>query len=156
MDWSRARLPCLREARRVLRNPHDAEEAVQEAFARAWKQRHSCRSPDSPLPWLLQITRNEALRVWVRRRRRFEVERPGAAPELAVQDSELEAVLPAIAAEQTLDVLKPEDRTIVRMRYLEDMPQARVAAELEMPEMTVGVRLHRARKRLRESVERGN
>jgi RNA polymerase sigma-70 factor (ECF subfamily) len=140
----------------VLHNPHDAEEAVQEAFARAWKQRHSCRSLDAPLPWLLRITHNEALRVWVRRRRRFEVERPGAAPDHAVHDRELEAVLPEISAEQSLGVLKPEDRRIVRMRYLEDIPQARVAAELHMPEMTVGVRLHRARKRLREAVEWGD
>lgn len=139
----------------MLRNPHDAEEAVQEAFARAWKQRESCRTLDAPLPWLLEITRNEARRAWVRRRRRFEVEQPGAAFDHPVHDRELEAVLPAIAAEQTLDVLKPEDRTIVRMRYLDDIPQARVAAALEMPEMTVGVRLHRARKRLREMIEPG-
>src|SRR6266702_2576703 len=57
-DWTSARSRCLREARRVLRDHHDAEEAVQEALVRAWRRRDSCQSRDEPLPWLLQITRN--------------------------------------------------------------------------------------------------
>src|SRR5437868_3423639 len=66
-DWTSARSRCLREARRVLRDPHDAEEAVQEALVRAWRRRESCQSRDEPLPWLLQITRNESLRLLARR-----------------------------------------------------------------------------------------
>ena len=46
----------------------DAEEAVQEALVRAWLRRDACRSPEAPLPWLLEITRNEARRVLGRRR----------------------------------------------------------------------------------------
>src|SRR5436305_15197735 len=68
--WDLARKRCLREARRILRDRDDAEEAVQEAMARAWRGRAACRTPGSPLPWLLKITRNEALRLAARRRRR--------------------------------------------------------------------------------------
>lgn len=137
----------------MLRDPDDAEEAVQEAFERAWRQRASCRNAEAPLGWLVQITRNEALRLWASRRRRREAERAGEAPEGMADDPRLEAVLPDLSVEDTLAALRPEDRAIVRLRYLSDVPQAAVAAALGMPEMTVGVRLHRARKRLRTTLQ---
>src|SRR2546423_3646093 len=62
-NWSELRTRCVREASRVLGDPHHAEDAAQEALARAWRKRHTCRSADSRVPWVLQITRNEALRI---------------------------------------------------------------------------------------------
>src|SRR5437868_6030023 len=89
-QWELSRQRCLREAWRILRNRDDAEEAVQEALARAWRKRAACRTPWAPLPWLLQITRNEAMRFAARRRRREltevpQPEREGAAWEPAVE-----------------------------------------------------------------------
>src|SRR5256885_7155960 len=82
-QWAAARQRCLREARRILRNRDDAEEAVQEAMARAWRGRAACRTPAAPLPWLLQITRNEAIRLAARRRRRELTEISGIPAEPA-------------------------------------------------------------------------
>src|ERR1700733_2756784 len=67
-NWSQIRERCSVEARRMLRQPQDAEEVVQEALARAWRSRRACRTPETPLPWCLQITRNEALRLMQRQR----------------------------------------------------------------------------------------
>src|SRR5437588_1822924 len=67
-DWPLIRKRCADEALRILRRRQDAEEAVQEALARAWRSRASCRTPETPLPWCLQITRNEAFRAISRRR----------------------------------------------------------------------------------------
>src|SRR2546430_15511368 len=80
-QWDSARERCLREARRILGNRDDAEEAVQEALIRAWRKRAACRTPAAPLPWLLQITRNEAMRLPARRSRRQASEIPEAQPE---------------------------------------------------------------------------
>lgn len=149
-EWDTARRRCLREARRILRDREDAEEAVQEALIRAWRNQAKCRTPATPLPWLVQITRNEALRVAERRQRRQASEIHDNRPErIHSNDNGVERMLESVATEQALSVLRPEDRTLIRLRYVEDLTQGQVAARLGVPEGTVKVRLHRARARLR-------
>jgi RNA polymerase sigma-70 factor (ECF subfamily) len=140
----------VREARRILRDREDAEEAVQEAFIRAWRNQGSCRTPSTPLPWLLQITRNEALRLAERRSRRQASEVPEEEPDrIVASDNGLDRMLDTVATQQVLDVLNPDEQTLIRLRYVEDLTQGQVAARLGVPEGTVKVRLHRARARLR-------
>src|SRR2546426_682468 len=67
-DWASVRQRCVAEAARIVRRAEDAEEVAQEALARAWRSRASCRTPENPLPWCLQITRNEAFRLLARQR----------------------------------------------------------------------------------------
>lgn len=151
--WEAARRRCLTEAMRILRNRDDAEEAVQEAFVRAWRKRHTCRTPRAPLPWLLQITRNEATRLASRRSRRYSSEVPDADPEAVpaerANETVLERTLEHLATEQVLKSLRPEERRLLQLRYEEDLTQGQVAAALGLTEGNVKVRLHRARARLR-------
>jgi RNA polymerase sigma-70 factor (ECF subfamily) len=141
---------CLREARRILRDREDAEEAVQEALIRAWRNQEKCRTPATPLPWLVQITRNEAMRVAARRQRRRASEVPEQSPErIRTRDTELDRMLETVATEQALSMLGPDERTLIQLRYVEDLTQGQVAARLGVPEGTVKVRLHRVRARLR-------
>ena len=149
-EWDIARRRCLREARRILRDREDAEEAVQEALIRAWRNKAKCRTPGTPLPWLVQITRNEAMRLAARRRRRQASEFPDERPERTLApDSELDRMIESVATEQALAILRPDERTLIRLRYEEDLTQGQVAARLGVPEGTVKVRLHRVRARLR-------
>jgi RNA polymerase sigma-70 factor (ECF subfamily) len=152
-QWAVARQRCLREARRILRNRDDAEEAVQEAMARAWRKRAACRTPSAPLPWLLQITRNESMRLAARRRRRelAEVPQPEreSGPWEPAADGALEQTLTAVATEQALSTLDPDERRLIRLRYVHDLTQGQVAEAMGVPEGTVKVRLHRVRARLR-------
>ena len=149
-EWDSARRRCLREARRILRDREDAEEAVQEALFRAWRNEAKCRTPNTPLPWLVQITRNEALRLAERRQRRLASEVHEETPErINSNDNGVERMLEAVATEQALSVLRPDERTLIHLRYVEDLTQGQVAARLGVPEGTVKVRLHRARARLR-------
>jgi RNA polymerase sigma-70 factor, ECF subfamily len=151
-EWAPARQRCLREARRILGNRDDAEEAVQEAFVRAWRKRAACRTPSAPLPWLIQITRNEAMRLAARRSRRQASEIPDAEPEAVPapsSESQLDRALTSVATEQALSTLCEDERNLLRLRYEEDLTQGQVAAALGVPEGTVKVRLHRVRARLR-------
>ena len=149
-EWEMVRSRCLREARRILHDREDAEEAVQEALMRAWRNQSKCRTPGTPLPWFVQITRNEAMRLAARRRRRQASEIPEETPERIVSiDSELDQMLETVATEQALSVLCPDERALIQLRYVEDLTQGQVAARLGVPEGTVKVRLHRVRARLR-------
>jgi RNA polymerase sigma-70 factor (ECF subfamily) len=70
-------------------------------------------------------------------------------PERLVGDSGLEHTLESVATAQALSKLRPEERTLIHLRYVEDLTQGEVAARLGVPEGTVKVRLHRVRARLR-------
>ena len=125
---------------------------MQEAFVRAWRKRAACRTPGAPLPWLVQITRNEAMRLAARRSRRQASEIPEAEPDavpVAIGDTPLDQALTSVATEQALSTLCDEERRLLRLRYEEDLTQGQVAAALGVPEGTVKVRLHRVRARLR-------
>lgn len=150
-DWRLVRSRCLREARRVLRDGDDAEEAVQEAMARAWRRRRACASPDDPLGWLLRITRNESLRLLERRSRRHAREVVTAVePEQRVEEP-IDDLISTLATRQALDALSPDERVLIHLRYRHDLSQAEVARTMDLPEGTVKVRLHRIRRRLKDA-----
>jgi RNA polymerase sigma-70 factor, ECF subfamily len=140
---------------RVLRNPEDAEEAVQEAMIRAWRARGACRVPAARTAWLLQITRREAFRVAERRTRLRDREHSDSQEGELVSwpHSEIDRVESRVTFDQALGLLQPHDRDLVRLRYAEDLTQEQVAARLDLPAGTVKVRLHRARERLRKALE---
>jgi RNA polymerase sigma-70 factor (ECF subfamily) len=121
---------------------------VQEAFLRAWRNRARCRTPEAPLPWLLAITRNEALRIRGRP--------TGATPDdpldpeqRGTPDRLVETAPVRVDLMRALTELPEKDRRLLQMRYGEDLTQASVARRLGIPEGTVKVRLHRLRARLR-------
>ena len=148
-DWGGLRTRCYREAVRVLPRA-DAEEAVQEALVRAWLRRDACRSPEAPLPWLLEITRNEARRVLGRRARLGSLAPLHPAP---TEDDALAEAAVRLTVEQALGTLAERDRRVLHLRYAEDLTQVEVARRMGLPEGTVKVRLHRARGRLRRALE---
>lgn len=152
-DWGRARERLLREARRYVRDPTAADDVVQEALLRGWKGMDRCKTPDTPLPWLLAITRNEALRYRAR---------PQHASEIAVEDpaawddapmpSEADPVVDRLHVQAALARLADPDRRLLRMRYENDLTQTEIARRLGVPEGTVKVRLHRLRHHLRGEI----
>jgi RNA polymerase sigma-70 factor, ECF subfamily len=132
----------------------DAEEAVQEALVRAWLRRDSCRSPEEPLPWLLEITRNEARRLLGREARRCHRELVDPRPrDIDREHDDFAGAAVRMTVEHALGTLADGDQRMLRLRYGEDLTQVEVARRLGLPEGTVKVRLHRARRRMRRLLE---
>jgi RNA polymerase sigma-70 factor (ECF subfamily) len=154
-DWALLRQRCAAEAARILRRHHDAEEVVQEAMARAWRSRGSCRSPEAPLAWCLQITRNEAFRLISRQAGRVASEPLDPSGEVADEDAVAapERALVRVDIDRALQELSPHERTLIALRYDEGCSHPQIARRLQVPEATVRVRLHRAHKRLRSLLQ---
>jgi RNA polymerase sigma factor (sigma-70 family) len=155
-DWALIRRRCRAEAVRIVRRHHDVEEVVQEALTRAWRSSRTCRTPEAPLPWCLQITRNEAIRQISRARARSSQpldDEAGLEDERSLHEQDRTAIRVDVA--RALEELSTHERLLITLRYEEGCTHPQIAQQLRIPEATARVRLHRAHKRLRSLLEDG-
>jgi len=146
-DWAEVRSLCLREARRLLGSANSAaEDAAQEATIRAWRHRARCRDPARPEPWIAAIARREALRA-VTRRRELPLD---VRPDIADARQDLSEMADVLAVRRALKAVNRRDRQLLIGHYWQDLPNAELATQLGLAEVTVRVRLHRLRRLLRE------
>jgi RNA polymerase sigma-70 factor (ECF subfamily) len=144
-------------ARRLTGNEEDASDVVQESYLRAYRGLHRFRGDAQFSTWLYRITANCASTHMGKRARR----RTEALPDdAAVIDANPERD-PSARAEATvlrdrlevaLDHLPAKLRAVVVLRDVYDMPHEAIAAELGISESAAKVRLHRARRQLRDRV----
>ena len=135
----------------------DADDAVQDAFVKAFHALPRFRDGSPFRPWLLRIVTNEARNRRRAAGRRVQLairvieDRPssGAAPspEEAVLDHERRAQLAS-----AVEGLRDEDRLVVTCRYLLGLSEAETATTLDIPTGTVKSRLSRALARLRTAL----
>jgi RNA polymerase sigma-70 factor, ECF subfamily len=135
----------------VLREERSAEDAVQDAFERAFSAlgRYSEERLRAMRlrPWMYRITLNVA-RNRLRQRREVPVEEPpivGGAP----SDEDREAVMDVLAG---LGKLPERQRVAVTLRYLQDMPYAEISGVTGWPEGTAKTLVRRGLMRLRRSI----
>jgi len=138
-----------RHAFSVLRDERAAEDAVQEAFERAFAALG--RYPEGRLramrlrPWMYRITLNVA-RNGLNRKREVPVEEVPAAPG---NDEGREAVMDVLAA---LGGLPERQRVAVTLRYLQDLPYAEISGITGWPEGTARTLVRRGLARLRKMI----
>jgi RNA polymerase sigma-70 factor, ECF subfamily len=156
----------FRTARSILKSEVEAEDALQDAYLRAWRGLDGFRSEAKLSTWLVRIVVNESL---ARLRRhsaqvipldatidsnhddaedRMEDD-PDQRPERVVQRAEMRRLM-----EACIDRLPDGFRSVFMLRAVEEMSVEDVAAALGLPEPTVRTRLFRARSLLREGLSR--
>ncbi len=132
----------------VLREERAAEDAVQDAFERAFSAlgRYSEERLRAMRlrPWMYRITLNVA-RNRLRQRREVLVEEPSVAGG-AASDQDREAVMDVLAG---LGKLPERQRVAVTLRYLQDMPYAEISGVTGWPEGTAKTLVRRGLMRLR-------
>lgn len=135
----------------------DVDDAVQDAFVKAYAALGRFRSGAPFRPWLLRIVANEA-----RNRRRSAGRRTGLALRTA-EDRRPDDAAPSpesaiLADEQRawllagVNGLRPEDREVIGARFFLDLSEAETATLLGVPRGTVKSRLSRALGRLRQTL----
>ncbi len=153
-DWlEEGYVSSFRTACLILGNRADAEEAVQDAFLRAWRFRDSLTAVPSIQPWLYRVVVNACyskLRREIPHRDRRAGDEPlghvmeqDPGPDLRAEQSEIaEAVLTALQG------LPMSLRVPVVLRYYADLSERDIALAIGRRPGTVKSRLHEARRRL--------
>jgi RNA polymerase sigma-70 factor (ECF subfamily) len=141
----------------ILGEQADAADATQETFVSAWCHREALRDPDLFDAWLGRINLN-ACRAQLRRRGRTSVrelrlpEPEGghepASPERTLDDR----VADAEVFDRAFARLSIDDRAVLVLHHLRELPVAEIAAALGAPTGTVKSRLHRARAALESAL----
>jgi RNA polymerase sigma factor (sigma-70 family) len=132
-----------------------AEDLVQEAFVRAWNKLHLFRGESSFGTWLHRLAANVALsdrRIRLRRVRR-ETGMDEAVERTAVGAKDVSQGLRS-DLEQVIAALPVRARTVLILYDVEGYRHAEIAALTGMAEGSSKAQLHRARKLVREAMER--
>jgi RNA polymerase sigma-70 factor (ECF subfamily) len=122
-----------------------AEDAVAEAFARAWSRWPEVRSHERPAAWVMRVALNESRSRFRRRsveRRRAHQVVPADEVHHDPDPSSAQPLWDAVAG------LGPRERTLIALRYVADLPQGEIARLLGVPTGTVASGLNRARQQL--------
>ncbi len=135
----------------------DAEDVVQDAFVSTLRSREQFRGQAHPSTWLYRATVNAALMHLRTRRRRptealddVKVERPSDTPS---PDAGLERAQAGSALHHGVGALKPLDRTLFKLRFLDERSTEETAELVGLSVAAVKTRLSRARVVAREAME---
>jgi RNA polymerase sigma-70 factor (ECF subfamily) len=134
---------------RILEDPEQSEDVVQETMVRAWRHAERFTRDDRHLDrWLVTVARNLAFdRLRARKVRPTEVDPDEAADQITQDHSP--AVVDSVLLEQALTTLSPKHRETLEYVYLAGYTTAETAALLGLPVGTVKTRTHHALRRLR-------
>lgn len=147
-----------RLARRITRNHEDADDVLQESYAKAYRALDRF-APDRPFgPWFLTIVARTAL-SWIRdskRRSTVPLDEPGMDGSAPLADRVADPAYDPVAVERRSRVerafakLSEDHRMVLSMRVEGDLSYAAIAEALSIPVGTVMSRLARAREALVE------
>lgn len=144
--------PLLRYASGLLRDPHAAQDVVQNAFIKLFRQWSPGKHPSESLrPWLYRVTHNEAM-DYLRRQKRLaflhwkHAQEPVPAPR--DPDDRIEQVLAAVKK------LEAHEQQVVLLRLQEGLSYEDIARITGRTTGNVGCILHHAVKKLSRVVQR--
>jgi RNA polymerase sigma-70 factor (ECF subfamily) len=152
----------------LVRDSTEAEDLTQEAFLRAHKKLPSLRDPTKSLPWLYRIATNVSYDRF--RQASFKnqpqsldqsdgsgaegtvaasISDPGPRLDLAMEREEMSSCVQRYMSE-----LSDQYRAVILLHDTQGLTNPQIAEMLDISLATVKIRLHRARKKLREALER--
>lgn len=131
----------------MLKNEHDAQDAVHDAILLAYQNRNRLRQEQYFGTWLVRILINVCHKALKARKRYAAIEEP--LPDIASRDN------PYLSVEigEAIDSLPEKIRLTVILFYIEDYSIKEIKNILRIPEGTVKSRLNKGRELLKQQLE---
>lgn len=146
----------------ALRNgdrAREVDDAVQEIMLKVYRSMHRFDGRRSLSTWIYSIARNHCIDVQRRARTKAMVATLGARIELVAAPSRQqpqERYLEREVREEIdayIGTLDPDDRTMLMLRFYEELPYAEIARSVGRPEGTVKYRIHEIKAGLKAWLE---
>lgn len=144
----------------ILKESHDAEDALQETFFQAMKGLKNYREQNQFKAWIFKIARNQAITI-IRKRNRYSVqEDPHQHAEIQGGEAHSDSLpMEHMAKEESIESLKqameqlPDvEREVVILRLQSNLPFKEIAKTMNCSINTVLGRMHNAKKRLKQTL----
>ena len=143
--------------KKISQSNHDeAEDILQEAFIKIWKNLHGYDHRLTLESWIFRIVHNETISFW---RKKTSYSKDNV---VSIDDARIKTLLTtedinhddedsiSRLIEDILPLLKLEYREVLALKFLEDKSYEEISDILKIPEGTVATRINRAKKSFRE------
>ena len=141
-------------ARRILRDGYAAEDAVQDALVKAWREVRGLRDPAAFDGWLHRLLVNACNDQTRRSRRRPSFTIDALPIERAAPRDDIAQLADRDELERAFLELTIDHRAVLVLTYYVGLPAHEVAAILRIPPGTVASRLHYGSRAMRASLTR--
>ena len=141
-----------RYAARMLGSADAGEDAVQDAFVRAYDQLPQCHDPDKFVGWFFLILRNRCFAERRRSRGYAPLEAAAALAAVEQSDNGAETAERRRALQLALLELTAEQREVFVLKHVEGLSYGEIAERLSTSVPSLKMRMHRAYDRLRDQL----